>query len=115
MRRAFNAKAFLWTFVVAWGCSDKAGDQEFVAGQQKAMREFDGQSAAATGPGSASARAMASTSAMAPGLAMAAIVPPKLAKVAQVSESAAAAAEMVMAPPQLQKVRSTVGDEPSGS
>ena len=120
MQRAFAAKAFLWTFVVAWGRSDKAGDQEFVAGQRKAMREFDGQSAAVTRPGSASARAaaatsaIASTSATASGSAMAA-APPKLAKVAQVSESAAATAETVTAPPRLQKVRSTVGDEPSGS
>jgi len=120
VQRAFAAKAFLWTFVVAWGRSDKAGDQEFVAGQRKAMREFDGQSAAVTRPGSASARAaaatsaIASTSATASGSAMAA-APPKLAKVAQVSESAAATAETVTAPPRLQKVRSTVGDEPSGS
>jgi hypothetical protein len=52
----------------------------------------------ATGPGSASARAMTSTLAMAHRSAMAAIAPPKLAKVAQVSESAAAA-ETVTAPP----------------
>ena len=68
--------------MVAWGRSDKAGDQEFVAGQQKAMREFDMQLAAATGPGSAS---------MAPRSAMATIAPPKLAKVADVSDSVATA------------------------
>jgi hypothetical protein len=37
----------LWGFVVAWGKSEKTGDEEFVEGQWRVMKTFNGRVAIA--------------------------------------------------------------------
>jgi hypothetical protein len=41
MQEVFQAKSFLWGFVVAWYNSERTGDEEFIEGQQRAMKSFD--------------------------------------------------------------------------
>jgi hypothetical protein len=42
VQSVFCADTFLWGFVVAWGKSEKTGDEQFVESQQRAMKTFDG-------------------------------------------------------------------------
>ena len=41
VQAVFLERMFLWGFIVAWGNSEKMGDQEFIEGQRKAMVSFD--------------------------------------------------------------------------
>ena len=41
MQRVFGMETFLWGFIVAWGNSEKTGDEEFMAGQLRAMKKFN--------------------------------------------------------------------------
>ena len=117
VQRIFATESFLWIFIVAWGNLKKTGDKEFIAGQLKVMKKFDGKRGGLVAKGGD--MATGSTSGTATGMASAAhsaltksaeatMAPAKSAAApAQVSILAAAPTiptDMATAPPWLRKM-----------
>jgi hypothetical protein len=47
VQSVFHADTFLWGFVMAWGKSEKTGDEQFVESQWRVMKTFDGRATTA--------------------------------------------------------------------
>ena len=97
VQRIFATESFLWIFIVAWGNSKKTGDKEFIAGQLKVMKKFDGKRGGLVAKGGD--MATGSTSGTATGMASAAHS--ALTKSAEATTSAMAPAKSAAAPAQV--------------